>query len=116
MVAGVNPFFVIWTVVVAAPIAAAAASAAKTSSGRISRRFIAEFPPGAVVFTPTFFQGRAILMCDGRKGPVKPIMGRMRKNRRDMELALDTPRLRVVAAEPDRVTSDATDAELLTRV
>jgi RNA polymerase sigma-70 factor (ECF subfamily) len=34
-----------------------------------------------------------------------------------MELALETPRLRAVPAEPeDRVAEDATDAELLTRV
>lgn len=55
-------------------------------------------------------------MSDGRKGRVKPIMGRMRKNRREMELALDTPRLRVISTEPERVSADATDAELLSRV
>jgi RNA polymerase sigma-70 factor (ECF subfamily) len=41
-------------------------------------------------------------------------MGGMRK--KDMELALDTPRLRAVPAAPDAVAPDASDAELLTRV
>jgi RNA polymerase sigma-70 factor, ECF subfamily len=40
----------------------------------------------------------------------------MRKNKGDMELALDTPRLRAVPRVAAAVTSDATDAELLTRV
>jgi RNA polymerase sigma-70 factor, ECF subfamily len=40
----------------------------------------------------------------------------MRKNKGDMELALDTPRLRAMPRVAAAVTSDATDAELLTRV
>jgi RNA polymerase sigma-70 factor, ECF subfamily len=40
----------------------------------------------------------------------------MRKNKGDMELALDTPRLRAVPRVAAAVTSDATDTELLTRV
>jgi RNA polymerase sigma-70 factor, ECF subfamily len=40
----------------------------------------------------------------------------MRKNKGDMELALDTPRIRAVPRVAAAVTSDATDAELLTRV
>lgn len=40
----------------------------------------------------------------------------MRKNRGEMELALDAPRLRAVPAQPDPVAADATDAELLVRI
>lgn len=40
----------------------------------------------------------------------------MRKNRGDMELALDAPRLRAVPAEPDPVAADSTDAELVARI
>jgi RNA polymerase sigma-70 factor (ECF subfamily) len=40
----------------------------------------------------------------------------MRRNRQDVELALDTPRLHAVPAEPDSLPRDATDADLLTRV
>jgi RNA polymerase sigma-70 factor (ECF subfamily) len=40
----------------------------------------------------------------------------MRKNRGDMEIALDSPRLRAVPKEPDAVSAAATDSELLTRV
>jgi RNA polymerase sigma-70 factor (ECF subfamily) len=43
-------------------------------------------------------------------------MTRMRKNGGDMELALDTPRLRAVPSEPEPATADASDAELLTRI
>src|SRR5947209_17910509 len=39
MLEGVKPFFVIWTVVVAAPIAATTASAANVTSGSARRRF-----------------------------------------------------------------------------
>src|SRR5690348_18329704 len=57
-------------------------------------------------------------MSDGRKALVKPIMGRMRKDRGDMELALETPRLRAVPNDEPaaRRPPDATDAELLVRV
>ncbi|HXH97884.1 MAG TPA: sigma-70 family RNA polymerase sigma factor [Gaiellaceae bacterium] len=40
----------------------------------------------------------------------------MRKNRRDMELALDSPHLRPVPAAQDAPPPDATDGELLTLV
>ena len=43
-------------------------------------------------------------------------MGRMRKKGEDVELALDTPRLRAVPVPADAVAADATDSELLTRV
>jgi RNA polymerase sigma-70 factor (ECF subfamily) len=42
-------------------------------------------------------------------------MGGVRRRQGDMELALDTPRLRAVPAEP-ALSSEATDSELLTRV
>jgi RNA polymerase sigma-70 factor, ECF subfamily len=42
-------------------------------------------------------------------------MGDMRK-KREMELALDTPRLRAVPKEPETVSPNATDSELLTRI
>jgi RNA polymerase sigma-70 factor (ECF subfamily) len=41
-------------------------------------------------------------------------MGRVRK--KDVELALDTPRLRAVPPAPDAIAADASDSELLTRV
>jgi RNA polymerase sigma-70 factor (ECF subfamily) len=41
-------------------------------------------------------------------------MGRVRK--KDVELALDSPRLRAVPSEPDAVAPDASDSELLVRV
>src|SRR2546421_3667294 len=40
----------------------------------------------------------------------------MRRNRGDMELALDTPRLRAVPAQPQPLLPDTSDADLLTRV
>jgi RNA polymerase sigma-70 factor, ECF subfamily len=40
----------------------------------------------------------------------------MRKNRGDMELALDHPRLRAVPTQPDPIPVDSTDAELLVRI
>lgn len=40
----------------------------------------------------------------------------MRKNRGDMELAVDAPRLRAVPAQPDPVSTDSSDAELLARI
>src|SRR5262245_66516157 len=40
----------------------------------------------------------------------------MRRDRRDMELALDTPRLRAVPAQADSPPPGTSDAELLTRV
>lgn len=40
----------------------------------------------------------------------------MRKNRGDMELALDAPKLRAVPAGPDPVPADSTDADLLVRI
>ena len=43
-------------------------------------------------------------------------MGPVRRNRRDVELALDTPRLRAVPTVPDAVAPDASDAELVVRV
>jgi RNA polymerase sigma-70 factor (ECF subfamily) len=41
-------------------------------------------------------------------------MGRVRK--KDVELALDSPRLRAVPTEPDAVAPDASDSELLVRI
>jgi RNA polymerase sigma-70 factor (ECF subfamily) len=40
----------------------------------------------------------------------------MRKNRGDMELALDQPRLRAVPTQPVPIPADSTDADLLVRV
>src|SRR5690349_9709148 len=40
----------------------------------------------------------------------------MRRGRGDMELALDTPRLRAVPAQPIPLPPDTSDAELLTRI
>src|SRR3982751_2546848 len=40
----------------------------------------------------------------------------MRRNRGDMELALETPRLRAVPAQPRPLPPDTSDADLLTRV
>src|SRR4051794_27856236 len=54
-------------------------------------------------------------MCGRRKALVKPIMGDMRK-KREMELALDTPRLRAVPKEPETISPNASDSELLTRI
>jgi RNA polymerase sigma-70 factor (ECF subfamily) len=43
-------------------------------------------------------------------------MAGMRRNRRDVELALDTPRLHAVPADPDPLPPDTSDADLLVRV
>jgi RNA polymerase sigma-70 factor (ECF subfamily) len=40
----------------------------------------------------------------------------MRKNRGDMELALDQPRLRAVPTQPEPIPADSTDADLLVRI
>src|SRR5436309_2130843 len=58
-------------------------------------------------------------MSNGRKGLVKPIMGPMRKDGGDMELALDSPRLRAVPTEPAPTAAppvEASDSDLLVRI
>jgi RNA polymerase sigma-70 factor, ECF subfamily len=66
------------------------------------------------MFMLDFSPERAKGMSGGRKDHVKPIMGRMRK--KDMQLAVDAPRLRALPKAPEIIAQDASDAELLTRV